>query len=568
MTVNENCKPEVGPRVLVCSLLLYPSTMPKTTRKHHHHKSRERSNGSSSHHHKHKKRNVDSIMVTVADAASSSITPLVCSFPSGLPQSLVLSSSSQSDSTEVVDSGAATVGLPKFLLKRDHSSSQKGVKNRKMLLVGKDQACLYRAEKGQEQSSATTTTESRTRVCVGVLDKQSNVLTLHPTSSSGVWALSQSVPSYRSSTNTTTTMNTATVQQQQQQQANRLFADFGSSKKRRVLKSQQANRVHVEQVVGGGSGANMLLSAMSESNRQAVLEQSRLQQSQQQADDSNTTTTPSTSVQAATDAWRRDFLPKYNATATTAHEIYKPSDICGSSEAWSKVRRIVDACLYQENVVQALIQPSQQQQQQHDYDQTTVEWPHASIVRLVQDIDNDDSSDTDKRQRFQCAFVLNFYSNLYLKWHRKRFIRLPHNEDHPLVMTFLQQFAATVVAASGDNDSSSFGYCMSKTHQQKCLVHLLLLFLWADSSSSTTSSNQKTATKKTMQSHKFQDLARDLQVDAATAAHLLRQAGCTVVVTQLPKKQMKTATLSTPLTFPHNSSGGRGKNLIGRRSYN
>jgi hypothetical protein len=51
-----------------------------------------------------------------------------------------------------------------------------------------------------------------------------------------------------------------------------LFEDFGSQKKRKVMKSQEANRVNVESVIGAGSlmmGA-LKAGAMSESNRAAM----------------------------------------------------------------------------------------------------------------------------------------------------------------------------------------------------------------------------------------------------------------------------------------------------------
>ena len=81
-------------------------------------------------------------------------------------------------------------------------------------------------------------------------DKKRGVVTIHEAASKGtVFALRQSVPSYNANGGghaETKPGDTSALDRSQ------VFEDFGSSKKRKVLKSQAANQVDIDNVVGAG----------------------------------------------------------------------------------------------------------------------------------------------------------------------------------------------------------------------------------------------------------------------------------------------------------------------------
>ena len=257
-------------------------------------------------------------------------------------------------------------------------------------LLGKDEGCLYQADltlpttvaddsgssnhyrrnKNNRQhhqelllaNSSSSNSSSRSRLCVGIYDKQTHTLTLHPTAGSGsVWALQQSVPAYSSNIVAKSTEQTTSTAAAEHKRA--LFDDFGSSKKQRALRSQEANRVHLEQVVGNKGMASVFLTTdgggeqqldgniMSESNRKAIEEQRHLDQQQQLSTNNNNPSNmvANTTIEAATQEWRRGFLPKYNSTTHDPYRIYDPKDmVSGSEDAWSHICRVVDACCQQD----------------------------------------------------------------------------------------------------------------------------------------------------------------------------------------------------------------------------
>lgn len=172
-----------------------------------------------------------------------SVDPIVVSFPGGVPE----------EST------------PKFFWKKNPTT----VNKRGRTVIGHDETCVYRG-----QSDGMGYDGRRTKLCVGVLNKRTGKMELYPAAERGtVFALEQSVPSYNSSLYSAPRQFTAA------QRRKALFEDFGSQKKRRVLKSQEANVV--DSVVGG---TDLVLQAMkrksgaanmSESNRKAMEESKR-----------------------------------------------------------------------------------------------------------------------------------------------------------------------------------------------------------------------------------------------------------------------------------------------------
>jgi A49-like RNA polymerase I associated factor len=159
-------------------------------------------------------------------------------------------------------------------------------------------------------------------------------------------ALQQSVPRYtppeRGQVEDRAGLETAAAQRQA------LYQDFGSAKKRRVLKSQEANRVDVSTVVGSVGGGTSSgpeawsATALSASNRQAVDQWQEQQARIAQASNDGTSAAAASNnakqqaLVATTDEWRRSFLPSFVSTAVTAREIYPPEQMAGSA-LWALV---------------------------------------------------------------------------------------------------------------------------------------------------------------------------------------------------------------------------------------
>jgi len=233
--------------------------------------------------------------------------------------------------------------------------------------------------------------DRRTKMCVGIYDKQSGVVKLHQTACRGtVFALQQYLPLswYKECT------TTASEEQQQQDDNNnnndnnlslsrKLFEDFGSAKKRKVLKSQQDNKVNVDSVIGAGSviAESMLedptviadkygnnhdnnntttargsghqpQGGMSESNRKAVEEARRMATATTTTtsnNDNNTnlrnTTVIDSVVESAHAQARAAILPAYNLKATNVYDVYQLHTILGT-DGWNFIGRIVEACLH------------------------------------------------------------------------------------------------------------------------------------------------------------------------------------------------------------------------------
>lgn len=160
--------------------------------------------------------------------------PVVVSFPGGVP--------------------AASSTPPQFVWTSVVEGSKRGRR-----VVGKDDTCTYQAENvGRGYDGR------RTKLCVAVYNKRTKTLEVQLAAEKGtVYALTQSVSKYSSS---------GSALQTGAQRRAALFADFGSSKKQKVLRSQAANRVTVDSVIGANqmTGAFSNQSNMSASNRKAL----------------------------------------------------------------------------------------------------------------------------------------------------------------------------------------------------------------------------------------------------------------------------------------------------------
>jgi hypothetical protein len=97
-------------------------------------------------------------------------------------------------------------------------------------------------------------------------------------------------------------------------------------------------------------------------------------------------------------------------------------------------------------------------------------------------------------------------------------------------MCFLEKFSTSIVDASGRE-----GHVMSKADKDRCLLHMMILYIIADGGSTMRTANMK-------------PLLDDIKQTIADATQLLRQAGFTVE--RKAGKTTATVFLRAPLTFP------------------
>jgi hypothetical protein len=384
------------------------------------------------------------LLIEVADASDG---PLVSSFPGGLP------------STEA-----------KFVWKKY---------NQRHILVGKDDSCRYY---GQEEPS-------RSRLVIALYDKRNHTLTCHMAANEGqVYALQQQVINYETNITADPTSN--------------VFQEFGSSKKKRALQSQQANRIHSDQILGkAGTLTKMVVDNknLAESNRKAIQEQKERNQNTEVNDPAPAV---SLAVQEATNAWRSAFLPNHaNPNADTPTKVYTPENMAGP-EAWSQVIRVVDACFHEEDPAAAL-----QKSKSSDT------WQFSSLRELL-------LNSKPQKGIYRALCLLHTWTRLYEENHRKRFVG--HTSSNAVVQSFWQNFGTSMMSAAEQKE----GYCMSKANQDRCKLHLLLLFLWVEGCSTS----------------KLPAYCAEMKWPWAQMVNLLQEAGCTI--------QKDKVSLNTPVQYP------------------
>jgi hypothetical protein len=460
--------------------------------------------------------------------------PLVCSFPNGLPASLLADNDAPSNAEPV-----------KFLWKTLPSNSASvastGTKNKQnvshsagRVLIGRDQACLYTSH-----ATAADIQARRTQLAVGVYDRETGTLALHRTASQGhVYALAQSVPSYDDKAANINGRNLTGAEHRRA-----LFEDFGSSKKRKVLRSQEANRVNVDAVVGAGSAmVNNFLKGdgMSESNRIAV--EHVASQKNGNAEEKQT----ESAVDVATREWRKSFLPPFDGEASKPELVYDLKAMVGE-DAWFYVTRVVNACLEKEEVAEAILEGKRAGPGDNAEEDANASW------KAKQASDWNDSlkllihKHADKGDRMsralKAAMLCNYWTTLYGKLSKRRFIP-PSDEGRSrffgvpieIASRWLELFATSMTSEDGKP-----GYVVSKAHRDKCAVHVLILYVIADGN-------------KTMKAENIKPLSDDLKMDIKDASHLLRQAGFTV--NRKAGSGKTNVTLKVPLSFPASKRGG------------
>ena len=382
-----------------------------------------------------------SIRVKVVES-NPSHDPIVCSFPGGVPTNpLTFQWYQKKNSKKSSHNKLDTASSVEYVLK------------------GHDEACQYY---GSCTSSSSVTSESsshNTKLCVGIYDKETNVVTFYPTAGNGaVISLQQFVPSYHHSkeqnleSNGASTKNTNNISSSSNSNA-LLYADFGSAKKRRVLQSQEANRVTVDAVVGDATPTHNDSTttntafdhpAMSESNRSAIQHQQQINMAlaatsttstlQQQ---SQTTTTSSIHLAAelATSHWRQTFLPPYDSLATCASQIYSVNAIAGPTvwnitlpnriQTMQQQRRGTTTTSSSSMIIQYL------NRKRHSHATKSSKDDIVYCTDIVADLLNTSSkyhtssnNESPTSNFFKCTLLLNYFICVFHKFQQQKF-RMP-----------------------------------------------------------------------------------------------------------------------------------------------
>lgn len=429
------------------------------------------------------------IVVQVADSKKED-NPIVVSFSSGVPEAL---------------RGGATptaTETPKFQWRKLSQKSKFG-----RVVSGFDKHCTYTGN-----AAGLAFDDRRTKLCVGVYDKKKGVVVLREAACKGtVFSLQQSVPNYLERHGTVRFEPGANLLSYSTQ----IFEDFGSHKKKKVLKSQAANQVDINHVVGAGAGSAVMEQvvggkAMSESNRKAI--------AHGKANGTPTVLGKNRAVDAAHEVARRNFLPAYDENAVKPHNVYSVRDIAGD-KAWTRLYNKVHACSHKDEVTEEIIGSMFE-----------TDWAPCAL-KLVKTISPDSR---DAKDRYTCALLVNWLIKFYVSKQRRRTIE-------PIVATKSTYFGIPVEVAArclesfttavpGDDGKQS--YAMSKQNKDKLVVHALLVYIMAHGPS--------------MKVPDIRPIAQDMKVPVNNCIQMLRLAGCSIA----KKGVCVSVSLKTPLVFP------------------
>jgi hypothetical protein len=203
------------------------------------------------------------LRIEVAESSSSS-NPVVVSFPTGVPPSMAaVSSSSSTTRTVRFEDDSNGPKPPVFTWTKVRKSSSKG-----RIIHGSDETCTYIASNEGKGYDGRLT-----KFYVGLYHKPTSSVKLIPASEKGtVFAMGQAITDY----NDSKSMNFRNLSIAERRRM--VFESFGSQKKKKVMRSQQANVVEMKSVVGAGEGMMKALgkqmddNKMSESNLKVMKE--------------------------------------------------------------------------------------------------------------------------------------------------------------------------------------------------------------------------------------------------------------------------------------------------------
>lgn len=427
--------------------------------------------------------------------------PLVVAFPRGVPASM-LDAEDEIKGRRSVSFETASNNLshdvPTFSWSKLKATSSRG-----KAITGSDKTCTFKSSnqgRGYDGRLA--------KLYVGIYDKSEGTVTLQQAAERGqVFSLQQEVKGYIPRVNDlSATMKNMTPSEKRML----LFEAFGSAKKQRALRSQAANVVNIDSVIGAG---DVMLDAV---NRQEMGETNRTAM-----EDAAAGRKMADPIEIALNEARRRFLPPYDETAESPHKVYDAMVIAGD-HVWGSVSRVTDACTkkggdWRENL-------------------TGRGYWHKSIKILLNSI-------TAEKKSASYQIKTTVMLNSMIKFHsacNKRFydgtaedLAKKFGVSNDLSPRFLELFAVPT------NDGGKAGFAMSKQHKDKRLVHMLILYVLAHG--------------RSMKVASIDAFCEDLQMETPDAAKLLREAG-------FHAKKTRSGTsvfLTCPVEFPGPRRGKR-----------
>lgn len=446
------------------------------------------------------------LRVQVAES-SPTTDPIVISFPAGLPGSMTPSSSStgaersirfddeDEDEDENGNSNSNSSSKPPvFTWTRARTVSSKG-----KIIHGSDDTCTYISSNDGRGHDGRLT-----KFYVGVYHKPTSTLKLITSTEKGtVFSMDQSVTNYHDSKS----LDFRNMSYRERRKL--VFESFGSTRKKKTLKSQAANVVEMKSVVGAGKGMMHALekqmnnNLMSESNKKVMTE---LKQKKNVM----------TAVERAYAEARRSFLPPFDESAKTAFRVYDSEEVAGE-EAWSQLSGIVTACLHKGDEWKEAIQRK---------------WPWPKATKDLLDLIMDTKK---KGAKYQIKTIV--LVNYLLKFHNRasktfisgsqeelaKYLGLPREVSNRFLALF----------CTPTNSRGKAGYAVSKTLKDRRVVYTLIMYLLAHG--------------KEMKVGSIQSLCEDLRIEVKDAINLYRQAGC---ICAKNKAGMVSVKLTVPLEFP------------------
>jgi len=440
------------------------------------------------------------IKVSVEEEDSAT-NPVMVSFPAGLPSSIT----DRSDATNDEDDNHSSP--PVFTWTKARQASSKG-----RLIHGEDSTCTYTAgNEGRAHDGR------KTKLYVAIYHKPSNTIKFIPSAEKGtVFALNQTVSSYKSSKSldfSNLTMN---------ERRRMVFESFGSSKKKKVLRSQDANVVEMRSVVGAGEGMMKALgkqmedgnNLVSDSNKKVMEELSK----KSGADLKYSTTT---AIDKAYAEARRAFLPPFDEEASEPYRVYDSQEVAGE-DAWGQISRIVDACIHKDDWKEAM--------------QGKYGWPE-STSKLLDGIGNPQQKKGTKYQ-IKTVCLVNYLIRFNDKASKNFMDGTPEELTKFLGLpkSICDRFLELFCAASYDRGRA--GYATTKQLKDKRVIYTLVMYLLAHG--------------KEMKAGSIEQLCLDMKIETRDAVSFYREAGCKCVK---GKSGHTSISLSVPLIFPNPKRG-------------
>lgn len=425
--------------------------------------------------------------------SDSTKDPIVVSFPSGLPMSL----QSGDEKSKSSSSSSSSSPAPTFTWAAARKAASKG-----RILYGTDDTCTYTAMNDGRGHDGRLT-----KLYVAIYHKPTRTVQFIPSSEKGtIFAMNQMVTDYEDAKS----LDFRNLSMNERRRM--VFETFGSNKKKKVLRSQDANVVEMRSVVGAGSGMMKSIQTqidtgiISESNVQVMSDNMTMESEMNRA---------TTALEKAYAEARRAFLPPFDETATKAYRVYDSQEVAGE-EAWAQLSRVVDACIRKEDWKEAF--------------QNSGRWSASTskLLNLVSDPNRKGS-----KYQLKTICLVNHLVNFHNKA-SKKFIQGTVDEIVKylgLPRAVADRFLEVFCVASFDRGRA--GFAVTKQLKDRRVVYALIMYLLAHG--------------KEMKVGSIDELCQDMSIETKDAMNLYREAGCKCVK---GKTGAVSVSLSVPLQFP------------------